>query len=31
MIRSCLARHNYKVRNNFCDRYGQALDWGDKK
>lgn len=31
MIRSCLARHNYKVHDRFCNRCGQALDWGDKK
>lgn len=28
MFHSCLVHHNYEGLNHFCNRCGQALDWG---
>lgn len=29
MFKSKMNRHNYEGRNNFCNRCGRKLDWGD--
>lgn len=31
MFHDCFVHHSYIGLNNFCNRCGQALDWGDYK